>query len=55
MLVHNAGRTSLPGARQIRPPRHQQADNDEYLLFGIRAVEKSWFDSRFKLSEHREP
>ena len=50
-----AGQTSLPSPDGIGLPRYPQADNDEYLLFSVRAAEESWFSSRFKLPEHRGP
>ena len=45
----------LLGPDRIQLPRYPQADNDEYLLFSVRAAEESWFSSRFKLPEHRGP
>ena len=42
----------LLGPDRIQLPRYPQADNDEYLVCGVRAAKKSWCGSRFELPEH---
>lgn len=37
------GQTSLLSPDRIGLPRYPQADNDDYLLCGVKAAEKSWF------------
>ena len=50
-----ADQSFLLGLDRIWLLQYQQADNDDYLLCGVRAAEKSWFSSRSKLPEHRGP